>query len=240
MITDTRGELAKRNYAAVTVEQTEAGWAVHLDRQALTSPRGVAIVAPTQELAARLAREWDEQGEWIVPAAMPVMRLVSVALDHTPARREALIQELTRYLETDLVCHVDDDDAALRARQDEVWGPLRAWARQAEGLELKLASGVIAVTQPEATFTRTASLAAELDDVHLTALAHAAGLLGSTVLALALLRGHITSQEAFAASRLDESYQEERWGVDEEAAARAAGLAREVEAVAAVLEALSA
>ena len=40
-------------------------------------------------------------------------------------------------------------------------------------------------------------------------------------------RGRLTGAEAFALSRLDEAFQEERWGVDAEAAERTQRLAEE-------------
>jgi chaperone required for assembly of F1-ATPase len=54
-------------------------------------------------------------------------------------------------------------------------------------------------------------------------------LLGSAVLGIALMRGMLSGEEAFDLSRLDEAFQESRWGVDAEAAERTA--ARRAEAV---------
>ena len=53
-------------------------------------------------------------------------------------------------------------------------------------------------------------------------LAHATALFGSAVLALALHRGELDAEAAFELSRLDEAFQQARWGVDEEAAERTA------------------
>ena len=72
-----------------------------------------------------------------------------------------------------------------------------------------------------------ASQAEALDDFALTGLAHATALFGSAVLGLALQRGRLSGEEAFALSRLDEAFQEEQWGVDAEAAERTQKLAAE-------------
>lgn len=45
---------------------------------------------------------------------------------------------------------------------------------------------------------------------------------GSLVLGLAVLKGHISPENAFKTSRIDESFQQELWGVDDEAAAKEA------------------
>ena len=65
------------------------------------------------------------------------------------------------------------------------------------------------------------------DDFALAGLAAAAALFGSAILAFALRRGELTAEAAFELSRLDETFQEERWGVDAEAAARADAMAKE-------------
>jgi chaperone required for assembly of F1-ATPase len=57
--------------------------------------------------------------------------------------------------------------------------------------------------------------------------AFAAGLFGSTVLALAVRAGRLTGQRALDLSRLEETFQAEQWGQDAEATARAAFLAVE-------------
>ena len=51
-------------------------------------------------------------------------------------------------------------------------------------------------------------------------LATAVPLFGSAVLGLALEQAALSGDEAFDLSRLDEAFQEDQWGVDEEAAQR--------------------
>jgi chaperone required for assembly of F1-ATPase len=50
----------------------------------------------------------------------------------------------------------------------------------------------------------------------------ATALYGSAILALAVQRERLTAEEAFELSRVDEAFQQEKWGVDEEAAMRTA------------------
>jgi chaperone required for assembly of F1-ATPase len=57
------------------------------------------------------------------------------------------------------------------------------------------------------------------------------------VLALALAEGVLTPAQAFSLSRIDEDYQAAKWGSDPEAQARAAGMAREIDAAAAFIAA---
>ena len=81
-------------------------------------------------------------------------------------------------------------------------------------------SGVVHRPQPPETLAKVAALAAGMDDFALAGVAFAAALFGSAVLALALWRGRLGGAAAFAASRVDETFQEDQWGADAEATAR--------------------
>jgi chaperone required for assembly of F1-ATPase len=61
----------------------------------------------------------------------------------------------------------------------------------------------------------------------LFALRIATAISGSAVLALALWKKAFGAEAIFEASRVDERFQQERWGVDEEAAEREARLRRD-------------
>jgi len=69
-----------------------------------------------------------------------------------------------------------------------------------------------------------------LDDYALVATGAAIAILGSAVLGLAMTLSRLKPAEAFALSRLDESFQAEKWGTDAEAQARADRLLADLEA----------
>ena len=87
-------------------------------------------------------------------------------------------------------------------------------------MALEPATGIIHRAQPGPSLDRVKTLALDLDDYVLTGLAAATPLFGSAVLALALQRGALSGETAFDLSRVEEDFQESRWGVDEEAAER--------------------
>ncbi len=213
------------------------GFVVLLDGRPVKTPADGMLSTPWRALAELLAREWAAQGERIDPHAMTATRLVNVAIDRAPDAREALADEIARYAETDVVCHLADDDPDLARREEASWAPLRAWAEEALGVALAPVAGVLARPQPPASLEAARRRALALDDVRLVALAHATALLGSAVLALALLEGRLDASSAFAASRIDETRQAERWGVDAESAARAARMAEELAVVERVMRA---
>jgi len=198
----------------------EDGFGVRLDQRALKTSGGAAFRAPTRALAEACAAEWSAQGERILPASMPLTQLAFSALDHTPHRRDELAAHVAKFGETDLVCHRAEAPAALAERQAAAWDVLLTWAREALGLTLPVVAGVIAAEVPPATLARIRAHALTLDGFRLTALAQAAGLAGSALIALALIHGRIDGATAYEVATIDERWSLERWGEDAEARAR--------------------
>jgi chaperone required for assembly of F1-ATPase len=217
----------RRFYAVVTVETADGGFAVRLDGRTPRTPGGRPLVLPTEPLAELIAEEWRAQTDTIDASAMPATKLAHTAIDVVAGAREKTRAGIAAYAETDLLCYVAESPASLVARQQAVWGALLDWAEAAHGLVFHRVAGIIHRPQPPETLSRLSALLAPLDQFALAGLAFAAPLLGSAVLALALRDGRLDAAAAMAASRLDEIYEEERWGVDEEAAQRAARLAAE-------------
>jgi chaperone required for assembly of F1-ATPase len=217
----------RRFYKDVTVEPRDGGWAVLLDGRGAKTPDRAPLRLPTEALARLAAEEWVAQGEFIAFPSMPATRLAFTAIDRVPAARAALAAEVARYAGADLLCYFAEAPEALLLRQTQSWGPLLDWAEAELGLRFERAAGIVHRPQPPETLSRVEALAAELDDWALAGLSYAAPLFGSAVLALAVQRARLSGEEAFGASRVDETYQEEFWGVDAEAAERAANMRAE-------------
>ena len=163
---------------------------------------------------------------------MTATRLAFTALDRAPEARREVADEVARYAGSDVLCYYADGPEALVERELSHWLPVLEWAQEALGLTFVRAQGILHQPQPAETLERVRVLALELSDFELTGLVNAAGLYGSAVLAFAVQRDKLGGEAAFELSRLDEAFQEQRWGIDEEAAAHTARLRQE----AAVLE----
>lgn len=232
-------ELPRRFYEAVGVEPGEDGWSILLDGRPVKTPAKNPLVTPVEALARGLAEEWAAQVEHIDPFTMPLTRLMHVALDRMADVREPAAAEVANFARTDLLCH-RADDARLAARQAEVWDPYLSWAETALDAPLKAAVSLIALEQPEASIAAIKARALAQDDVRLTGLVSAVPILGSAVLGLALLEAEADGEAVWAASRVDEDFQIERWGEDAEAAQAAANKKRDLTACARLFRALDA
>ena len=196
------------------------GFTILLDARPLRGPKGQVTLLPTRALADQVAEEWAGQGETLDLAAMHVTRLANTALEAAPQARDPTAQAFADYAASDLLCYFALAPEGLLERQKRLWEPVLGRAEAETGLRFVRAAGIVHQAQPTETLTQVKALALELDDFGLTGLAFGAPLFGSAVLALAVQRGWLSGEEAFTLSRLDEAWQEEKWGIDDEAAER--------------------
>jgi chaperone required for assembly of F1-ATPase len=213
---------------------------VLLDGKPVKTPAGHRLAVPTAGLAEAMAAEWAAQGETIVPSSMPLMQLVSTALDRMPLTRGQVRGFIAGFGESDMLCYRADSPVDLVGLQSVNWQPWLDWAARELDAPLAITAGVVPLVQEEASLAALRRRIEAYDDWCLTALQSLAPCLGSLVLSLAVVEGKLPAGEAFDLSRLEERFQNERWGEDSEAKSRTDGLRREVLAAARLLELLRA
>ena len=218
------GHKPRRFYKSVDTAPADGGVAVLLDGRTVRTPRGAALALPTAASAQLVAEEWAAQGQSIEMAVMHATRLANTAIDAIPGSRGPTADSVAAFAASDLICYRAENPQSLVQRQAELWDPLLARARAEAGIDLVCAAGIIHAEQSEAALARVRALALAQDDFRLAGLAFGTALFGSAVLAIAALRGWVAAEAAFDLSRIDEAWQEERWGVDAEAAERTARL----------------
>ncbi|SIO52803.1 Chaperone required for the assembly of the F1-ATPase [Rhodovulum sp. ES.010] len=213
----------KRFWKAAEVAETDGGFTVHLDGRPLRTPAKAPLVMPTRAMAEAAAAEWDAQEAEVRPLTMPVTRAANAAIDRVRTHRAEVAALIAAYGESDLLCHRADSPAELVAWQEAAWGPLLAWARDALEAPLVVTSGVIPCPQPADALSALQARVAARDEFELTALHNLVGLSGSLVIGFAAMEDAVAPiEELWDLSRLDETWQERQWGVDDEAAAAAA------------------
>ena len=229
--------MAKRFYETVKVEARNAAFIVLLDAHELKTPAKNPMLLPSAALAQLVADEWQAQGDEIVPETMLIMRLVSTALDRVADVPRETAEAFAAYVMSDLLCYRAEHPEKLVEKQSDSWNPLLDWAKSRFDVSLVVTAGILPVEQPEENRARFAAAAGE-EPLRLTALAHLAALLGSAILALALAEAYISPRQAYELAFLDDLYQIDEWGADEEAQARLDEIELEIASVARYLSAL--
>ena len=229
----------KRFYKTVSVEATGAEFRVCLDGRSVKTPGRSELLLPSEALAEAVAGEWAAQGETIDLGVMPLTVLAWAAVDRVRPDRARTVAEIAAYGGHDLICYRADGPADLLARQHAAWQPLLDWAAQALEAPLTVTTGIVSVPQSEAALAALRRAVADRNDFELVALGAAVKAAGSLVIGLALCAGHIDAQAAFDAAQLDEAYQTEKWGEDQEAARRRATIRTDLETTARMVALLS-
>jgi chaperone required for assembly of F1-ATPase len=233
----SRARQRKRFYASAGVAEADGGYAITLDGKPIKTPSGRRVIVSARSIAEAIAAEWNSQTEIIDPLTMPLTRFANSVVQGVVDKAGAVADDLAKYLGSDLLFYRAGHPEGLVAREAEHWDPILFWAADSLGAHFILAEGVVHVRQPEEAI---AAARAKLpsDPWQIAALHVITTLTGSALLALALFHGVIDQDQAWAAAHVDEDWNAEKWGVDEEVASRRAARLVDYKAAARILNAL--
>ena len=232
----SRSASRKRFYADVSISRVDPGWQVLLDGKPIRTPSRKLVTAPNEVLAAALASEWRAQIDVLDPLTMPMTRLANSIAEGVVGNETAIADDITKYFATDLICYRAYHPSELVAREAEAWDGVVYWAASALGAHFVLAQGIIHAEQPQ-TAISAARQALPAEPWPLAACHVVTTLTGSALLALALAHGARDADQVWSAAHVDEDWNAERWGMDDEVAARRIARRRDFDAAAAVISA---
>jgi chaperone required for assembly of F1-ATPase len=208
---------AKRFWKEATVAELPEGYTVHLDGRPVRTPAKAPVILPTRPLAEAIAAEWDAQEGKIIPASMPVTRAANAAIDKVAHQHAEMARMLADYGDSDLLCYRAESPAELAARQAEAWDSLLDWAESQLSARLETRTGLMPRPQHPQTLGRLHREVEMLDIWAMTAFHDLVGISGSLIIGFAALRGVYPAHTLWQASRVDEVWQQEQWGKDEDA-----------------------
>lgn len=211
----------KRFYKDASVQEEDDGFTVRLDNRPIRTPGKRAIVMPSAQMAEAVAGEWRAQEGGIDPTTMPWQRSVNSAIDKVAFQRADVEAHLVGYAGTDLLSYRAVAPERLIRRQASAWDPVLDWLTQRHGVTLAVTSGVMPVGQDADELSKLAAFTTAMTDFQLTGFHDLVGLSGSFVLALAAIDGAQPVEDVWEISRIDETWQIEQWGEDDEAAKNA-------------------
>ncbi|MBY5931408.1 ATPase [Tateyamaria omphalii] len=207
----------KRFWTNATAEEVAGGWTVKLDGRPVKTPAKAALTLPTAAMAEAVAAEWDAQDEVVNPLSMPFTRSANAAIDKVAVQHAEVADMLAAYGDADLLCYRADGPQALIERQASVWDPYLDWADATWGVRLQPRTGLMHESQDAAALAILSKQVHALSNFELAAFHDLVSLSGSLILGFAAAQDLHPPLTIWAASRLDETWQEEQWGEDEEA-----------------------
>jgi chaperone required for assembly of F1-ATPase len=228
----------KRFYASAGVAEADGGFVVTLDGKPIRTPSGRIVTVPVRNIAERMAAEWEAQRDIIDPLSMPLTRFANSVVEAVVDSADLVRDDVAKYLQSDLLFYRAGHPEALVAREAAHWDPVLFWAADEFGAHFILAEGIVHVRQPEQA-VEAARAALPSDPWSIAALHVVTTLTGSALLALALNYSVLSPDQVWSAAHVDEDWNIEQWGVDEEVAARRAARLIDFKAAASILKSLN-
>ena len=212
----------KRFYREVTLDPVGPNWRVLLDGRAIRTQGGRPQLVPTLPLAEAMRAEWADQGEEIDTARFLFRDLADYAIDVVAPAPDTLRATLAGFAQTDTLCYRAYPDEPFAARQQTDWEPLVKAAEARFGVRFIRVAGVIHRPQPAETLDVLRERLATIDMFTLAALHTLTSLASSLIIGLAALEPDAALSTLWDAANLEELWQAELWGKEEEAEARRA------------------
>ena len=233
---DMEKKLMRRFYKEVGIERIDEGYLIQLDGKIVKTPAKDRLVVMNKPMALAIVEEWDAQEEHIDPETMMLTKLANTAIDRVRGREHEIITEIVKYISSDLLCYRSESPKELVIRQCETWDTLLNRFEKELGIKLETVSGIMYAEQSEEALENAYKHLQSFDIYALSAIHNITTMLGSAVLAVSLANQYITLEDAWHAAHIDEDWQIEQWGSDEEAAARRQNRLREMRLTAQFLE----
>lgn len=207
----------KRFWTASAVVEADDGYTVELDGRRVKTPAKAGLILPTRAMAEEVAAEWDAQEKEVDPTLMPFTRSANAAIDKVRHQHAEVADMLADYGDSDLLCYRATHPHELQERQADQWDPVLDWAAETFAVRLVPVAGVLHQPQSAPALDTLRQRVHEFNDFQLAAFHDLVSLSGSLVLGFASALNWRTPGEIWKISRLDEDWQIEQWGHDDEA-----------------------
>ncbi len=210
----------------VVVVPSNDSWVLRINGKVFRTPGERTLKLPTRRLAMQVKKEWDSLKGQMNAEAMPITNMCNTALDRIAPDQETVCEIVSEYGATDLLCYRAASPSGLEQRQRAGWDPVLAWARTSLGISLKSVTGMLPIVQPEASLDQIRQEISCYCPFELAGLAEIVTTTGSAILGLAYMRSFASAEQIWDLSVIDESWQFEHWGKDDESMAALAAKRR--------------
>ena len=188
-----------------------------LDNKKLTTPMKKELVLPSEILVNEVLREWDQNSDNINIDDLVFYGVLSTAIDKVNLEKEAYVNDIIDFIDTDLICYRAESPNDLIALQNKSWNPILLLIQKYIDVKIKVFKGVMPSNQDQKVHTEIKKLISNLNDVQISVLHRITNLIGSIFLSLCILKKDLLKEDAFECSFLDELWQAKNWGHEEDA-----------------------
>ena len=207
----------KKFWEKVSIKKISSdSFCVMLDKRILKTPLKRDLLLPNLNLAQEIVKEWDQNSQKINTESMIFYGLMSTSLDKIIDNKNLYINDILDYVDTDLLCYRAENPKELVELQKNKWDPIILLIEKYIQTRVRVFQGVLPKKQHSTVHVRLNNLINQFDIFEISALHRLTNITGSIFLSLCVLKKDILSNEVFELSFLDELWQAENWGFDDE------------------------
>ena len=191
-----------------------------LDNKKLKTPLKNELILSNHLIAKEVLKEWDQSSDIINTDALVFYGLLSTAIDRVCEEKNSYINDIINFIDTDLICYRADNPIDLVAHQNKHWDPIISLIEKYINSKVSVFKGVMPSQQNSKVHHKVKNLVVELSDIQISVLHRITNIIGSVFLALCILKKDLSNKQAFELSFLDELWQAENWGYEEDASTK--------------------
>ena len=207
----------KKFWEKVSIKKISSdSFCIMLDDRILKTPLKRELILPKLNLAQEIVKEWDQDSKKINTESMIFYGLISTSLDKIIDNKNLYINDILDYIDTDLICYRAENPKELVELQKNKWDPIIFLIEKYIGTKVHVFEGVLPKKQDTTVHNRFNNLINQFDIFEIAVLHRITNITGSIFLSLCVLKKDISKNEVFELSLLDELWQAENWGFDEE------------------------
>ena len=198
-------------------KKSSNSYEILLDENVLKTPMKKKLTIQNSKIAEEIYKEWNQDKNIIDTDAMIFYGIISTSIDKISNNRILYVNEILNFIDTDLICYRAEEPNDLVQWQSKNWDPILLKVEKYINNKIDVFKGIMPFKQNKAIKFKITKFLTNFSDLEIIALHKITNITGSIFLSLCILNNDIIKEKVFELSHLDELWQAENWGYEEEA-----------------------
>jgi chaperone required for assembly of F1-ATPase len=220
------------------INSSKNNYCIQINDKIAKTPNGNLIELPTLKLAKIILKDFQSKKSKMLANIVSPVRITNTAIDKLVTSNYAYIEQLSAYLNSDVVCYFSYSPKDLVKKQNKNWLPMIKFMQDEYNINILYTSEILAISQPKASLAKLKKILKSKNCFELSAIGVLVQLTNSIIISLALVNDKINAKDAYEISNLEEIYQSSFWGKDEEAFTRLKAISIDIKNVKKYFEAI--
>jgi chaperone required for assembly of F1-ATPase len=141
-----------------------------------------------------------------------------------------------QYIDTDMICYRAEKPYELCQLQKLKWDPIILSIESYIDLKLKVLQGILPKKQNITVHKKIREIISQFSDLEISILYRLTNIIGSIFISLSLLKGDFLEKDLFETCFLDELWQAEQWGQEEESTSKRKRIYKELKKIVTLID----